>query len=285
MPRPDRLAEAHDRLVAAIDQLVDGDEWRRFLDTARRFRSYSVNNLLLIFAQRRDATQVAGYRTWQSLGRQVRRGETGIAILAPCTYPRRNDDADTDSAEREEEPGRVLRGFKVVHVFDVAQTDGDPLPGAPVHLLDGEDPQRVTERLAAVIASHGYTFTVGPMPAGHEAANGVTAYDTRSVVVRDDLSPAQQAKTTAHELAHVLLHDPDRGPRPDRAVCEIEAESVAYLVCGSHGLASGDYSFGYVATWARGDTDAVRATSERVIACAAQILDALGGGDRIDTAA
>jgi len=284
MPRPDRLAEAHDRLVAAIGQLVDGDEWRRFLDTARRFRSYSVNNLLLIFAQRPYATQVAGYRTWQSLGRQVCRGESGIAILAPCTY-RRSDDDDTDNGEKNGEPVRVLRGFKVVHVFDVAQTDGDELPSPPVQLLDGGDPHHVTERLAAVIADHGYTFTLGPMPAGHAAANGVTTYDTRTVVVRDDLAPAQQAKTTAHELAHVLLHSPDQGERPERAVCEIEEESVAYLVCGSHGLASDDYSFGYVATWASGDTDAVRATSERVITCAARILDALSASDQAEQAA
>jgi antirestriction protein ArdC len=284
MTQPDRLAEAHDRLVAAIEHLVNGEEWQRFLDTARHFRSYSLNNLLLIFAQRPEATQVAGYRTWQSLGRQVRRGESGIAILAPCTY-KRSDDGDTDNNDESGETVRVLRGFKVVHVFDVAQTDGDALPSPPVQLLDRDDPHHVTERLASVIADNGYTFTLGPMPAGHEDANGVTTYDTRAVVVRDELSPAQQAKTTAHELAHVLLHAPDRGQRPDRAVCEIEAESVAYLVCGNHGLASDDYSFGYLATWARGDTDAVRATSERVINCAAQILDALGTNDQIEQAA
>ena len=281
MPRPDRLAEAHDRLVAAIDQLVDGDEWRRFLDTARRFRSYSVNNLLLIFAQRPDATQVAGYRTWQSLGRQVCRGESGIAILAPCTY-RRSDDTEGD--ENNGRTGRVLRGFKIVHVFDVAQTEGDDLPSPPVHLLDGDDPHHVTERLAAVIADHGYTFTLGPMPAGHATANGVTTYGTRTVTVRHDLSAAQQAKTTAHELAHVLLHAPD-GQRPERHICEIEAESVAYLVCGSNGLASDDYSFGYVATWASGNTDTVRATAARVTACAGQILDALDPSPAAEKAA
>lgn len=279
MTRTDRLAEAHDRLVAAIEHLVNGEEWQHFLDTARRFRAYSLNNLLLIYAQRPDATQVAGYRTWQSLGRQVRRGEQGIAILAPCTYRRSDDD------EQPDEPPRVLRGFKVVHVFDIAQTDGDALPAPPVHLLDGDDPDHVTNRLAAIIRSSGYAFELGAMPAGHEDANGVTDHTNRAVTVRDDLAPAQQAKTTAHELAHVLLHDPATGSRPDRNVCEIEAESVAYLVCGSHGLASDDYSFGYVATWAAGDPDAVRATAQRVTACAARILDALDPSDQADRAA
>jgi antirestriction protein ArdC len=280
MTRTDRLAEAHDRLVAAIEHLVHGEDWQRFLDTARRFRAYSLNNLLLIYTQRPDATRVAGYRTWQSLGRQVRRGEQGIAILAPCTYrPTGDNDEQTDT------PTRLLRGFKVVHVFDIDQTDGDPLPAPPVHLLDGDDSGQVTDRLAAAIEAHGFTFTRGPMPAGHQDANGVTDYTTRAVTVRDDLAAAQQAKTTAHELAHVLLHDPATGTRPDRNVCEIEAESVAYLVCGSHGLASGDYSFGYVATWAAGDPAAVRATAERVIACAARILDALDPSAQADQAA
>jgi antirestriction protein ArdC len=266
MTRTDRLAEAHDQLVAAIEGLINSHDWRRFLDTARRFRTYSLNNLLLIFAQRPDATRVAGYRTWQSLGRQVRRGEHGIAILAPCTY--KQDDTEAD------QPTRILRGFMVVHVFDLSQTDGDPLPEPPVHLLDGDDPDHVTDRLAALIDAARYRFTLGPMPEGHEDANGVTDHLARAVTVRHDLSPAQQAKTTAHELAHVLLHAPD-GERPERHVCEIEAESVAYLVCGSTGLASDDYSFGYVATWASGNTDTVRATATRVTACAAQILDAL----------
>jgi antirestriction protein ArdC len=270
MTRTDRLAEAHDRLVAAIEHLVNGEDWQRFLDTARRFRTYSLNNLLLIFSQRPDATRVAGYRTWQSLGRQVRRGEQGIAILAPCTYKRDYDDGgDSD------QPARVLRGFRVAHVFDIDQTDGDPLPAPPVNLLDGDDPGNVTNRLAEIIRTLGYTFTLGPMPDGHTDANGVTEYTERAVTVRSDLSAAQQAKTTAHELAHVLLHAPDDGNRPDRHVCEIEAESVAYLVCGSTGLASDDYSFGYVAAWAGGNTDAIRATAERVTACAARILDAL----------
>ena len=279
MTRTDRLAEAHDQLVAAIEHLTTGEDWQRFLDTASRFRTYSLNNLLLIFLQRPDATRVAGYRTWQSLGRQVRRGEQGIAILAPCTYRR----ADTD--EPAEEPTRVLRGFKVVHVFDLAQTDGDPLPEPPVHLLDGDDPHGVTDLLAELIRAESYTFTIGPMPDEHAEANGVTDYAQRSVTVRQDLAPAQRAKTTAHELAHVLLHHPDSGTRPDRAVCEIEAESVAYLVCGQHGLTSDAYSFGYVATWAAGDTAAIRATGERVTACAGRILDALGIEDRSDRAA
>ena len=109
--------------------------------------------------------------------------------------------------------------------------------------------------------------------AGHERALGVTDHSERAVTVRHDVSAAQQAKTSAHELAHVLLHS--GGSRPPREVCEVEAESVAYLVCGTNGLSTDAYSLGYVAAWAGGDLDAVRATAQRVTTCAGRILDAL----------
>lgn len=279
MTRADRLSEAHDRLVAAIEAMTGGEEWQRLLAVARRFHAYSVRNLLLIAIQRPDATQVAGFRTWQGLGRQVRRGEKGIAILAPCTYAAVGDDdgpAPTSGDDRTEEEGnrgRVLRGFKVVHVFDVSQTDGEPLPEAPVSVLAGEAPARLTERLADLIRAEGFTFTLGPLPPGHASANGLTDFDKRTVIVRGDLPDAQQAKTTAHELAHVLLHG--TSPQPRRAVMEVEAESVAFLICGSEGLPSDAYSFGYVATWAQGDHALIRATAERAIRCARGVLDAL----------
>lgn len=285
MTRVDRLSEAHDHLVAAVEALTGGEEWQRLLAVARRFHTYSVNNLLLICRQRPDATRVAGYRAWQGLGRQVRRGEKGIAILAPCTYARSDDESasgDDDDpptssgADRAEEGAtrpRVLRGFKVVRVFDVSQTDGAPIPEAPVTVLTGEAPARLTDRLATLIRAEGYSFTLGPLPPGRAGANGLTDHDRRAVIVRDDLPDAQQAKTTAHELAHVLMHG--TFPRPPRSVVEIEAESVAFLVCGSAGLPSDAYSFGYVATWAQGDTALIRATAERSIRCARGVLDAL----------
>ncbi len=281
MTRPDRLAEVHERLVAAVEALTTGADWLRFLDTARRFRTYSLNNLLLIVAQRPDATRVAGYRTWQSLGRQVLRGEHGIAILAPCTY--KTDDSDDEAAETSH-GRRVLRGFKVVHVFDIGQTEGEPLPEPPVAILTGDAPGDLRDRLAQLIRAEGYAFTVGPLPEPFTDANGLTQHDARAVTVRHDLPAAKQAKTTAHELAHVLLHQPGAHDL-DRPRAEVEAESVAYLVCAAAGLATDAYSFGYVATWSGGDADVIRATGERVIACAGRVLDALAVEATSDRAA
>lgn len=266
----DRVAELVEELHDGVSLLTTSDGWLRFLTTAARFHHYSFWNTLAILCQRPDASHVAGYRMWQRLGRQVRRGEHGIRILAPCTYRVRDEDTEGD-------PRHVVRGWRVVNVFDLAQTDGDPLPEPPVRILHGEAPAGLLHQLRCLIHAEGYGFAHGPLPAGTPSdALGVTDHGARHVTVRDDLPGAQQAKTAAHELAHVRLH-PGRGT--DRTTAEIEAESVAYVVCGAAGLATDAYSFGYLATWASGDTDTIRATGERVITCARAVLEGLGVGD------
>src|SRR5437870_1182895 len=146
---PDRLRALHTQLETAFAELVSGDDWARMLTVAAHFHHYSPSNVLLILRQRPDATRVAGYRTWQRLGRQVRRGERGIAILAPCSYKVRGDDEpDTD-----DDPRRALRGFKVAHVFDVSQTDGEPIPDVRPALLDGDAPAGLWDALAAQVAA------------------------------------------------------------------------------------------------------------------------------------
>lgn len=267
MTRADRLEAIHQRLLGAVEAMVSGEDWRRLLAVVRRFRTYSPNNVWLIAAQRPDATRVAGFSTWRTLGRHVRRGERGIAILAPVVARRRPDDEDGDDGE-----SRVLRGFRVVHVFDVSQTDGEALPEVqPPTLLAGDAPAALWDALAAQLAAAGFVLERGSC----HGANGVTDFAARAVRVRADVAPAQAAKTLAHELAHVVLHDGTEYARGCRGRAEVEAESVAYLVCSSAGLDAGDYSFPYVASWSGGDPDAVRATAERAVCAARRILDAL----------
>jgi antirestriction protein ArdC len=266
----DRAAELLERLKSGVAELTTSDDWLRYLDVARRFHTYSFWNTIAILTQRPDATRVAGYRTWHDLGRQVRKGETGIRILAPCIRRRRVDDEETGETT---ETTR-LRGFKTVSVFDIAQTDGQRLPTPPVQALEGTAPEILHHQLAAAIRAEGFTFTLGPLPTSvSPTANGVTSFDTDTVTVRDDLSAAQRAKTTAHELAHVLLHR--HAPSSERARCEVEAESVAYIVMTAHDIDADAYSFGYLASWSRDDPNALQRSGDAILASSRKILERL----------
>lgn len=266
--RSDRLSAAHDDLVAAVEALTSGDDWRQMLDTASRFHRYSANNVFLIMWQRPEATQVAGYRTWQQLGRQVRKGERGLRILAPCRY--KVTDLDDDGTETAR---MVLRGFTTVTVFDVAQTDGPPLPDVRPALLEGAAVGGLWEALAAQVEAAGYLVERGDCG----GANGRTDHLTRTVRVRGDVDGAQAAKTLCHELAHVLLHPDTTAYLRCRGRAEVEAESVAYLVCQAAGLATDAYSWPYLAHWSGGDPSVVRETADRVLGATRTILEALGG--------
>ena len=261
----DKVRQLHDTLTAQVEALVSGEDWARFLTVASRFHTYSPNNVWLILAQRPDATRVAGYRAWQRLGRQVNKGAKGIAILAPCVYRRR----PVDDADRAEIPAvvRVLRGFTVVHVFDESDTTGEPLPEVAPVLLEGE--ASLWDALGAQVASAGYTLSRGDCG----QANGRTNFTERTVVVADHLSGRQADKTLCHELAHVCLHAP--GVTGDRDLAEIEAESVAFIVCNALGIDTASYTLPYVALWAGGDVDKVRRTAERVVTTAQAVLAAM----------
>jgi hypothetical protein len=268
MARPDKLAEVHQQLAGAVDELVSGADWRRFLDLSHRLHTYSTNNLLLILAQRPTATRVAGYRTWQSRGYQVRRGEKGIAVLAPVISRSAPDDDDEPQT-----PGtvRVLRGFRVVHVFDISQCDGPPWPDVAPVLLRGQAPDGLWDGLAAQVEGAG--FTLGRGPCGD--ANGRTNFIARTVRVRDDVEPAQAVRTLAHELAHVLLHDDTTLVAACRDRVEVEAESVAFLVTTTAGIDAGGYSFAYVAAWSTGRPELVAETADRVVTTARRIIAGL----------
>jgi antirestriction protein ArdC len=269
----DKVEQLQADIEAGVAELVDGDDWQRWLQIQARFPKYSFRNTLLILRQRPDATAVMGYRAWQALGHQVRKGETSIKILAPCTYKakRDNDDGDQD----DEQPGRkVLRGFRLAHVFDISSTDGDAVrPPAGPALLEGEAPAGLWDTLAAQIDAEGFTLARAEIPSG---ANGTTNFATRTVTVADHLSPAQATKTLAHELAHACLHTGAEYAMGCRGRAEVEAESVAFVVCQAAGLRTQAYSFGYVAGWSGGDPKQVKATAERVVTCARRILQCGG---------
>ena len=268
-------AEALQASIAEqVEQLRESEAWTRFLDFARVFHRYSINNLLLILSQRPDATRVAGYRTWQSVGRQVTKGQRGIRIFGGRDVVTREEDERTG-----EETEHRTRRFFPVSVFDISQTepvdpDADD-PSAIAHRLTGDDPLGILAAVVDYLTAQGWTVERETI-AGE--VNGYTTTDgTRRVVVDADLSPAHAAKTALHEAAHVLLHaeeDPAEYVE-HRGVKETEAESVAYVVAGLLGLDTSAYSIGYVAGWPQGDAETIKATAARVLRAAHTLADAL----------
>ncbi|MGH7692850.1 MAG: ArdC-like ssDNA-binding domain-containing protein [Candidatus Dormibacteria bacterium] len=261
-------AELLDQLSRGVLGLTSSAAWERWLRTSRRFHLYSFQNQVLILRQRPDATWVAGYRSWLRLGRQVRQGERAIRILAPCFAPAPVDpEADRVS--------RPVVGFRVARVFDLAQTDGAEL-AQPVRTLIGASPAAHLSRLAERAVELGFMVQFTAL---WGSRNGDCSHALSRIRVAQHLAPAQKLKTLAHELAHAVLHG--QGFQGPRALAELEAESVAYLVCQELGLDSSDYSFGYVASWSGGGPDAARMIAlagGRILRGCAAVLAAPGAG-------
>jgi hypothetical protein len=300
--REAKLAALHEHLVASVDALVAGGEWKRALEFAARFRTRSFNNTLLIYAQHAEAYErglvavafpsyVAGFKQWQGLGRHVRAGQKGYGIFAPVSarfassFP--TDVSSWRRLARSERPraGEIVRprmvGVRPAYVWDVSQTDGSPIPELPVpSLLKGEAPPGLRGGLTTLVEASGFVVLGTPDADSLGGANGRTDFRGRTVAVRSDMDPAAQVKTLAHELAHIHMHDPGGDASSHRGISEVEAESVALMIGAAHGMNTSGYTIPYVSTWAtsvenKTVTEVVRETGERVRRAAAVILDRL----------
>ncbi|GAA4935775.1 hypothetical protein GCM10023224_15690 [Streptomonospora halophila] len=285
--RRERLNRSHEQLQSAVEQLTSSQGWRSMLAARAWLRRYSLNNLLLITEQCPNATDVRPWNQWKQAGRHVRKGEKAIKILAPVRYrtsPETDDSnntADTDNTDPTERPGRQVRGFTLVSVFDVAQTEGAELPDtepARPQELRGLAPDALWDQVAGLITSRGFEIERGDCG----PAYGWVKFAKRTVRVRADVEPAQAVKTLVHELAHIVCGHATR-PDASRNLREVEAESVACLVADVAGLDSLPYSVPYVAGWA-GDAATAHASAHTVIAAADQITAALAA-DSESTAA
>jgi hypothetical protein len=223
---------------------------------------------MLIWLQCPNATHVAGFHTWLSLDRHVRKGERGIRIFAPRPYRKTVSTFDEKTEEFEEhEIGRIR--FRAVSVFDISQTDGADLAEAPVTLLCGED-VGLWQNLAAVAQTERLTIDRKPGRGGAGGANGWYDRTGREIWIDPDLAPVMAAKTLCHELAHHHAEHID-----SRQEHETIAESVAYIVLGHFGIDAGDYSFGYLACWS--DVATFRAKLADIQTIAGQIIECVEG--------
>ena len=279
--RRETVEELHRQLADNIANLDDKDAWQRWLRMAAKLHRYSFNNVVLTMLQKPDATMIAGYRAWQAMGHQVRRGETAIKILGPVTrkvelVDRVSGEPIRDAAGRPQFV-RQLTGVRLVSVFDASQVDPPmELPPEPKLLL-GQAPPGLWDSLSELVAVEGFTLTRGDCG----GANGWTDFVDREIRVRDDVDDAQSVKVLAHELGHAL--NPPGPGEVYAAACrgrqEVIAESVAYIVTRAHGLDSGQYTFNYVAGWAshaatpeHGIEVVVAETGAQVVAAADKIL-------------
>jgi len=242
------------------------------LGVMSRFPRYSFANQCLIFAQRPDATCVMGYRAWQKAGRQVRKGEHGIAIFAPMQFRTRDDEpADTDTRST------AHIGFRVAYVFDVSQLEPLPATDAPTAganpIPTTTDAHRANEALKAFLFGHNVELEYRTLAPGHYGeTNG------RRITCATGLPTAVEFGTLLHETAHVLLHFPkDGSPRPDLTTRETEAEAVAYLLCAQLGIDGTEASIDYIRAY-RGTHDTLESSLERIRATAQRLtieLDAV----------
>lgn len=283
----ERVAELTEKLESGIMDLYASDNYAQYISAMSKFHHYSFGNAFLILMQNPAASNVAGFNTWKRLGRQVKRGEKGIMILAPCNFS-----AYLEIDKIDPKTGQVVIGpdgnpltekkpispnrFKIAHVFDLSQTEGKELPQIGVHELSGEveDFSAMYDRLTALC----------PLPVVQEdfsgKAKGYASFSENRVVIRPGMSQVQTIKTLVHEIAHAKLHKPgdilvDAAPGTRRRQ-EVEAESIAYVVCQHFGIDTSDYSLAYVAGWSKGQELAELKSSLGVIhSTAGEIIDAI----------
>jgi len=270
--RSRELIESIDQSLAELGAQLEGgnsEHLNQFLEFLSRFHRYSIGNLLLIFAQRPDAVHVAGFHTWKDLGRHVIKGEKGIAILAPMVK-RSKDQSEDEPAGSEEAPQSSVIGFRPVHVFDVSQTNGDPLPEFAE--VTG-DPSIYTHRLKQHIRNLGIQLREDSIPGG---ALGMSEGGT--ITILPDLPPAKMTALLIHEAAHEILHRGERRSDTTRQIRETEAEAVAYAVCKRIGLEPNSSSSDYIRLYG-GSQETLQHSLEHIRECTAGLLQALLNND------
>ncbi len=281
-----KVKEITDKLEEGLKELFDSEKYRSYLSTMSKFHNYSVNNTLLIAMQKPEASLVAGFRAWQkNFNRHVNKGEKGIRILAPTPYiiKEERDKLDPVTGEvmldkegmpQTEEVEVKIPAFRAVSVFDVSQTDGEPIPE-----LEAKELLSTVEGYEDFIKAVTY---VAPATISFEdipgSSRGFFSPTENRIAVQEGMSESQTLKTMVHETAHSMLHSKEVDsdilvPVKDRNTKEVEAESIAFTVCSHFGIDTSEYSFGYIAGWSSGrdmkelksSLDTIRKTASELI--------------------
>ena len=290
----ERLKEITDSIEQGIKDLFLSDRYAQYLRTMSRFHRYSVNNTMLIYMQKPDATLVAGFNKWRDqFSRNVMRGEKGIKIIAPTPFKKKIEEEkldpdtkvpvlDADGKVIMEEKEIKIPMYKVVSVFDVSQTEGKPLPTLANDLTGNVKQYEIF--MEALQRS-------SPVPLAFEAmelnTDGYFSEKGQRIAIRSGMSEVQTVSAAVHEITHATLHNYDQAkfaaakgdetaepPKPkDRRTEEVEAESVSYAVCQYYGIQTGENSFGYIASWSKGkELPELRASLETINKTASSLI-------------
>jgi hypothetical protein len=266
---PMKREEVGDVVQRGIDELSEAlaagksDRLKAYLAVMARFHKYSFQNCVLIWSQFSEATFVQGFHAWKKLGRSVKKGAKGIGIIAPMVYRSKDERKATEAGEK------VIRGFKVVHVFDISQTEGDDLPEFAT--ISG-DPGNNIAAVEQLIRSHGIELLYEDIEGG---ADGLSKKGT--IVIANDLPPARVMLTLIHELSHEFLHaSSERRRETTKTVRETEAEAVAFVVGSALGVDCVDHSSDYIQLY-NGNAELLAQSMEHIQKTAARILEGIGG--------
>ena len=288
----ERVKELTDKLEQGLKEVFESDNYKNYLNTMAKFHNYSINNTLLINQQKPDATLVAGYDSWvRNFDRHVKKGERGINIIAPAPFKTEREvpiiNPETgqpilkkDGTPYTEKKEVTIPYFKITRVFDISQTEGRDLPTIGVNelLKDVDGAKDFIESLKKV----------SPIPIEFGETNGdskgfYSPVDNK-IVVKDGMSDAQTIKTMVHEISHAKLHNPDRAEEnagKSKGTIEMEAESIAYIVCQHFGIDTSDYSFGYIAGWSEGkETDELKKSMNTIRETSSEMIYRVEGSMR-----
>jgi len=249
--RETKRAEARDAIHRAARALLTSDGWRKWAETRATFHDYSLNNCMLIAMQCPEATHVAGFKAWKQLGRHVRKGEHGLKIMAPMVVQRRDDDDESDE---------TITLFRAVSVFDISQTDGEPLPEPPCEPVTGNSHAPYIAKLERFAQSIGYRVEYRPL----EHSGGFCRASERLICVSTNTASANgRVRTLIHELSHAVGVPTYK--EHGRADAEVIVETAAVIVCGAIGLDTSGESIPYIAGWGEAnDVEAIRRYAETV---------------------
>lgn len=273
------------KLSEGVKEIFEGDNYKKYLNTMSKFHNYSTNNTILIARQNPEATLVAGFKSWENnFNRHVKKDEKGIKIIAPSPYKKKVMVEKVDPVSMEikldmngnpvkEETEIKMTAYRIVSVFDVSQTEGEPLPQIAVELADNVNEYEAFMQAIRQSTSIPIEFE----DISNSAAKGYFDNAAQKIVIRKGMSESQSVKTAIHELAHSILHNTDtnaEGAGKDRQTKEVEAESVAYTVCSHFGIDTSDYSFGYIAGWSSGrEVDELKQSLETIQTTASGIIN------------